>query len=97
MSLRPKDLMKLINSGELSVDFHKGLQPLGDSIDRLANRLSFAVILSSLIIGSSIILHAGIPPKWHGIPIIGLVGFLAAGVIAFFLLISMIKNEKFWN
>lgn len=88
-------LMQKANSGELSLDFHhQGLLPLTQTLVRVANRLAFSIILSSLIIGSSLILHAKLPPLWHGVPIVGLVGFSMAGIIAFFLLIAMIKKKK---
>ena len=87
-----QQLMKKANSGQLSLDFHhQGLMPLTETLVRVANRLAFSIILSSLIIGSSLILHAELPPMWHGVP---LVGFCMAGVIAFFLMIAMIRRSK---
>jgi ubiquinone biosynthesis protein len=63
-------------------------------MERTSNRLAFAVVLSSLIIGSSVIVHAGIPPKWNGIPVIGLAGFIVAAVMGFWLLISIIRHGR---
>jgi len=62
--------------------------------DRISNRLSFAIVLASLVIGSGLIVLSGIPPKWHEIPVIGLVGFLIAGFMGFWLLISIIKSGR---
>ena len=73
---------------------HQGLEPLVEAGDRISNRLSFAVVLAALVIGSSVIVHAGIPPKWHDIPLIGLAGFLMAGVMAFWLLISILRHGR---
>lgn len=94
-----QQLLRKANSGELSLDFHhQGLMPLTQTLVRVANRVAFSIILSSLIIGSSLILHAGLPPKWHGVPIVGLVGFCMAGIIAFFLMMTMIRRKKeFWD
>jgi ubiquinone biosynthesis protein len=36
--------------------------------------------------------HSGIPPRWHGIPVIGLVGFVVAGLMAVWLLITIIRR-----
>ncbi|MBW1933361.1 MAG: AarF/ABC1/UbiB kinase family protein, partial [Deltaproteobacteria bacterium] len=55
-------------------------------------RLAFAIVLASLIIGSSLIVLSGIPPKWHGIPVIGLAGFIIAGVMGLWLLVSIIRR-----
>jgi ubiquinone biosynthesis protein len=51
-------------------------------------------VLAALIIGSSVIVHSNIPPHWNGIPIIGLAGFLVAGVMGFWLLLSIIRHGK---
>jgi len=51
-------------------------------------------VLSSLVIGSSLIVLSGIPPKWQEIPIIGIIGFLTAGAMGFWLLVSILKHGK---
>ena len=73
---------------------HRGLEPMLASHDRISNRLSFAIVLASLVIGSGLIVLSGIPPKWHEIPIIGLAGFLFAGFMGFWLLISIIRSGR---
>jgi len=62
--------------------------------NRISNRIAFAIVLASLIIGSSLIVVSGIPPKWHEIPIIGLAGFIVAGIMGFWLLISILRRGK---
>ena len=47
-----------------------------------------------MIIGSSLVVLSGVPPRWHDIPLIGLAGFVLAGVIGFSLLISILRNKK---
>lgn len=56
----------------------------------LEARGSFA----SLIIGSALMVLSGIPPEWHEMPIVGLVGFLLAGVMGFWLLVSIIRGGR---
>jgi ubiquinone biosynthesis protein len=46
------------------------------------------------MIGSSLIVLAGIPPKWHDIPVIGLAEFVIAGVMGFWLLISILRRGR---
>jgi ubiquinone biosynthesis protein len=60
----------------------------------VSNRISFAIVLAALIIGSSVIVHSSLPPLWNGIPIIGLAGFLVAGIMGFWLLLSIIRHGK---
>jgi len=88
-------ILKLARRGKIKIEFeHRGLEPLIAANDRISNRLSFAIVLASLVIGSGLIVLSGIPPKWHEIPIIGLVGFLIAGFMGFWLLISIIKSGR---
>ena len=62
--------------------------------DRISNRIAFAIVLASLIVSSSLIVLADIPPKWHEIPIIGLTGFVVAGFMGFWLLVSILRHGK---
>ena len=93
--LEIRRLLTQARNGKTRINFkHEGLEPLITSMERTSNRLAFAVVLSSLIIGSSVIVHAGIPPKWNGIPVIGLAGFIVAAVMGFWLLISIIRHGR---
>ncbi len=86
---------KKLNDGDLTVALeHKGLDKLTRKIDQSSNRVSFAIVLAALIIGSSLIVLADIPPKWHDIPVIGIIGYLAAALMGFQLLLSIIRHGK---
>ncbi len=89
------DILKLTKEGKIKIEFeHRGLDSLLFTMDRISNRIAFAIVLASLIIGSSLITLSNIPPKWHEIPIIGLAGFIIAGVIGLWLLLSIMKRRK---
>ena len=88
-------ILKMARQGKVKMEFeHHGLEPMFASHDRISNRLSFAIVLASLVIGSGLIVLSGIPPRWHEIPIIGLAGFLFAGFMGFWLLISIIRSGR---
>ena len=90
-----RTILKQVRDGRLKVEFqHRGLRSLGLALDRISNRISFAIVLAAQIIGSSLIVLSGIPPKWNGIPIIGIVGFLVAGIMGFWLLLSIIRHGR---
>ena len=94
----PGEVRKILTQarqGRVKMEFeHRGLEPLITAHDRISNRLAFAIVLASLVIGSSLIVLSDIPPKWHEIPVIGLVGFLIAGMMAFWLLVSILRRGK---
>ncbi len=90
-----RDLMREARKRGLRVQFeHEKLEPLIQSNERISNRLSFAVVLAALVVGSALILHADLPPRWGGMPVIGLVGFLLAGLMGFWLLISILRHGR---
>jgi len=90
-----RELIDQVKRGRLKVVFeHNGLEPMLKTHEQISNRISFAIVLSALIVGSALIVQADIPPKIYGIPIIGVLGFLAAGVMGFWLLISILRHGK---
>lgn len=90
-----RSILHQLSGGRMRLEFeHHGLQALGATLDRVSSRISFAIVLAALIIGSSLIVLSGIPPHWHNIPVIGLLGFLVAGVMGFWLLLSIIRHGR---
>ena len=90
-----KDIIEQIKVGQFKIEFeHKGLEPSLRKGDQISNRISFAIVLAALIIGSSLIVLSGIPPRWNGIPIIGIIGFLGVGIMGFWLLISILRHGR---
>lgn len=90
-----RDVLSLTRQGRIKIEFeHRGLESLYEHLEQVANRLAFAIVLAAQIIGSALIVLADLPPKWNGIPVIGLAGFLVAGVMGFWLLVSMLRHGK---
>lgn len=90
-----RTILHQLRSGRMRLEFeHRGLKSLGAALDRVSNRIAFAIVLAALIVGSSLIVLSGIPPHWHSIPVIGLIGFLVAGVMGFWLLLSIIRHGR---
>ena len=55
------------------------LKRVGDKIDRAANRLAIALVIASLVIGSSIVMTVKGDPTLFGLPAFGFLGFFGAG------------------
>jgi ubiquinone biosynthesis protein len=93
-----RDILGLIKRGKLRIEFqHQGLEPILKTHERMMTRLVFALVLASLIIGSSLVVLSGIPPKWYGVPVIGVAGFVSAAVVGFWLLVSIILRKGSWK
>ena len=94
----PKQIRELTRKtlrGQLKIQFDTPqVEGLTRELDRSSNRLSFAIVIGSIIIGSSLIFHAKIGPLWAGMPVLGLTGFIVAGIMGLSLAIAVLKSGK---
>lgn len=90
-----RSILSQLRRGRMKLEFkHRGLRPLERALYRVSNRIAFSIVLAAQIIGSALVVLSDIPPRWHDIPIIGLAGFLIAGIMGFWLLISIIRRSS---
>ncbi len=83
-------LIQKINNNELEVSHNlNGLQDIRNTI----NLLVIALIISSLAIGSSILVLADMPPKLWGVSVFGFLGFTISGIMAIIIILIIIKNK----
>jgi ubiquinone biosynthesis protein len=88
-----KRLLSQLTGGKLKIEFeHAGLDPIRKTLNQITNRLAMAVILASIIVGSSLIVLSGLPPLVANMPIIGLAGYVASGILALWLVISILRS-----
>ncbi|MDP1935887.1 MAG: AarF/UbiB family protein [Hylemonella sp.] len=72
-------LMRRVRQGRVQVGIEVAhLKRTGDLIDRAASRVSIALVIAALIIGSSIVMTVGGGPQLLGLPAFGLLGFVGA-------------------
>ena len=94
----PKDLLDL--AGQLRQQKlgpalkHEGLDKMLATHDQISNRISFAIIIAALIVGSALIVISKTPPLFYGISLIGIIGFLAAALMGVWLLVAILKKGK---
>lgn len=72
----------------------KGLEDIRKTLQNVANRLTYAIIIAALSIGSSILLMAHIPPLLFGNSVLGLLGFLISGFLGLIIIYSIWKKDK---
>ena len=93
---RADRIMKKIVDDKLRIEFlHRGLEDFMGEMDRSSNRLTFAVIVAALIIGSSMVIAAEAAPKVFGLSALGLLGFIIASVLGFWLAVQILRSGKF--
>ncbi|MFI5350632.1 MAG: ABC1 kinase family protein [Elusimicrobiota bacterium] len=90
-----RELIRQARRGRLLIEFeHKGLEPALAELDQISNRLAYAILLGSLVIGSALMVHAGLPPYWRGVSVLGAGGFLLSGVMGFWLLWAIVRHGR---
>jgi len=94
----PKDIKEFINRinrNKLKIDLeHRGLERLINDLDKSTNRISFSMVIGSLIIGSSLIMQIDKGPVLFGFPILGLLGYTVAGVLGLGLAIAILRSGR---
>lgn len=84
-----------LNSGELEIPIqHRGLDRLINRLDIVSNRISFSLIIGALIVGSSIVTQAQVGPAFHGMPLLGVLGYLIAGIFGMGLVLSILRSGR---
>jgi len=93
----PHDLSSLLRRarrGRLQLGLELAhLRRVGDQLDRAASRLSLALVIAALIVGSSIVMTVSGGPTLLGLPAFGLLGFLGAVVGGLWLLRSVWRSH----
>ncbi|MGP8321999.1 MAG: ABC1 kinase family protein [Methanosarcinaceae archaeon] len=94
----PNQVTHILDSAEkgyIHLKFeHGGLDRIVSELDAASNRLSFSLIISSLIVGSSLIIQTGMEPLVWGVPLLGVLGFSTAGFFGMWLVIYILKTGR---
>ncbi|MDN5331271.1 MAG: ubiquinone biosynthesis protein [Tepidanaerobacteraceae bacterium] len=87
------EIYNKVKRESIKIDFeYNGLEKFAFELNRMANRLVFSLIVASLIVGSSLVVRAGIGPTVGEMPLMGILGFVLAGLLGLGLLISILKT-----
>ncbi|OGW51322.1 MAG: hypothetical protein A2078_13745 [Nitrospirae bacterium GWC2_57_9] len=73
---------------------HEELDRLIRDVDKSSNRLSFSILTSAIIIASSLIIHSGFGEKIFGFSTLGVIGYLIAAILGFWLLIGILRSGQ---
>ena len=94
----PRDVREILRKARrdrLQIQFvHRNLDFFVQEMDRASNRLSFAIVIAALVIGSSLIFRWGTGPTLFGYLALGLTGFLTAAVLGIWLVIGILRSGR---
>jgi ubiquinone biosynthesis protein len=90
-----ENLLYLLKEGELKVKMeHTNLNKLSSKIDIISNRLSVAIIVASIIIGTSLIVDKTSDNIIKQVPLVE-VSFVTTMILGLFLVYSIIKSGRY--
>lgn len=88
------DLLRKLKEGQFEVKLeHHKLEDITQEIKRSSNRISASLIIAALIVGSSLILQQGIGPMVSDISILGIIGYLIAGILGLGLIVAILRSN----
>lgn len=98
LEMLPRQMGALIrkalkNEAQIRME-HIGFDRFIRDMDRSSNRISFSLIISAVIIGSSIIIHSGQGKLLFGFPALGMIGFVIAGVLGLWLVFAILRSGQ---
>lgn len=91
-----KHATRMLTRGQLRVNMELvGSEEPFQQLSDMVNRLTMALIVVGLFIGSSIVYYAGIKPVVFGIPIVGFMGYIVAFTLGCWIVLDiLIKGRK---
>jgi ubiquinone biosynthesis protein len=89
-------IVQKLRRGELHLGLElQQLDRLLHEFDTASNRLTLAIILAAIIIGSALIMQTRMPPLLMGYPVLGMLGFVISGVLGLGLVIAILRSGGF--
>ncbi|GAQ95464.1 ubiquinone biosynthesis protein [Thermodesulfovibrio aggregans] len=90
-----KTLLRKAVKDEITIRmYHVNLPEFIKDIDKASNKISFALIVSAMILSSAIMHAAEVKPLVHGISVFGLITGIFAFFLGLWLIISIIRSGK---
>lgn len=89
-------IIKKIDKGEINLRFeHQNLGGLQNTLENIFSRLTFGIIIGSMIIGSSMIITTGVKPFIFGFPAIGIIGYFISAIVGMWVIYNIIKSKRY--
>lgn len=90
-----EDISDKLKNESIKLDFEtKGSEKILFELNKMVNRLVFALIVASLIIGTSLVVQANIGPFLYDFPILAVLSFAAAGILGIGLIFSILRSGR---
>ncbi len=92
----PKSIRKIlgvIETGKIKLEFeHKNLNLFADELGHIMNKLTIAIILAAIIMGSAVAMVASNNISVYGLPTLSVLGFIVALILGFLFVAFSLKS-----
>lgn len=89
------DIISMAIKGQtkLNIEMTSANDPM-NQLDHTVDKLVVCIIVAALLIGSSLICITNMQPKFLGIPALGAIGYIAAIILGFWLVIHILRKQR---
>jgi ubiquinone biosynthesis protein len=88
-------VMRELRKGRIKIEFeHVGLEPIRRTMERMSVRTTLTNIIVALLVASSLIILAKVPPFVGNLSLLGFIGYLAAAVLGIVLAWSLLFGSR---
>lgn len=87
------EILRKLSQGQMNVETHvEGVEGLNARLEHSSNTVSQAVIFASLLISSSMVMDLEVGPTVYDLPLLGVLGYAAAGMMGLWTLLRTLKE-----
>jgi ubiquinone biosynthesis protein len=87
-------IVEKLERGELAMRFqHENLDRLQHTLHDIASRLTVAIIIAAMLIGSSLIMTADVGPALFGFPALGVIGYTISGLLGLWIVFNILRSD----
>lgn len=87
------DILSQMNAGRLRFEWQMlGMEQLQRTLAVIGNKISFSLLISSMIMGAAIVMATPRQPTFDGYPVLSLIIFTVSAVLALWLIISIMRS-----
>lgn len=92
---RVRGITEKLDSGAFKIGVNiEQIEPLLKALTKIANRLTVGLVLAAIIVGSALVMRVPTGFRLFGYPGVAVIGFLAASVIGFYLIATILLQDR---
>lgn len=89
-----RELSRFLRESRLQIRVeHRGIHEAFQELDRASRRVSMSILIGSIVLGSSVIVHSATGPRFMDIPVLALAGFAVGSALALWLILSYVLKR----